>query len=265
MNFVPADQAARESAKNSLADTTFISAGAGTGKTTTIVSRIVNAVCEPGSAFSMQKLVAITFTERAAAELRSRVRRELERRSVGGDALAKTALSKFESAQIGTIHAFAKRILGSFPIEAGLPLTFEVQDQATSKLTVRDSASRFVDAFFATLNEGDFDLLHKSGVGPARLREFLIELNDKRLLVNEKDVLSGRQVDAAKVVREFLAELNAWLDERKPEWATFGASLVSKIEQGLSELNAANPATALTSEQIKLLQDSLHALMYLGN
>jgi ATP-dependent exoDNAse (exonuclease V) beta subunit len=266
MNFVPADQAAREAAKNSLAETTFIAAGAGTGKTTTIVSRIVNAVCEPGGEFLMQKLVAITFTERAAAELRSRVRRELERRSVAGDVLAKTALSQFESAQIGTIHAFAKRILSSFPIEAGLPLTFEVQDQASSKLTVRESASRFVDAFFATLNESDFDLLHESGVGPAKLREFFIELNDKRLLVNEQDVLSGRQVDAAKEIKEFMTELNSWFEARKSEWSGYGASLVSKLEQGLSDLNAAYFASVdLTAKEIKLLQDLLKTLTTPGN
>lgn len=262
MNFVPADQAAREAAKNSLADTTFISAGAGTGKTTTIVSRIVNAVCKSGGEYSMQKLVAITFTERAAAELRSRVRRELERRSVGGDALAKTALSQFESAQIGTIHAFAKRILSSFPIEAGLPLTFEVQDQATSKLTVRDSASRFVEAFFATLNEADFDLLHNAGVGPARLREFFIELNDKRLLVNEQDVLSGRQVDVAKEISKFMAELNGWFEDRKPEWSGYKESLVLKVEQGLAALNAVFASTSdFTKDQIQLIQDELKSLL----
>jgi ATP-dependent helicase/nuclease subunit A len=261
MEFVPSDQAGRMAAQTSLAETTFISAGAGTGKTTTIVSRIVNAVCEPGSKFTMKKLVAITFTERAASELRSRVRSELERRAKGGDMLAKAALSEFESAQIGTIHAFAKRILSSFPIEAGLPLTFEVQDQATSKLTVRASASRFVDDFFATLAESDFDLLHESGVGPAKLREFFIELNDKRLLVNQQDVMSGRQVDVAKVAKEFMAELNAWFEHRKPEWSTYGVSLVSKIEQGLAQLNAAYlAATDLTADQVKLMKGLLGTL-----
>ena len=62
-----------------LADTLFIEAGAGSGKTTTIVDRIVNLVVVAG--VELQNIAAITFTEAAAAELRDRVRAAFERRA----------------------------------------------------------------------------------------------------------------------------------------------------------------------------------------
>lgn len=266
MTFVPSDQAARIAAQTSLGETTFISAGAGTGKTTTIVTRIVNAVCAPSGEYAMAKLVAITFTERAAAELRSRIRSALESKASDGNDHAKKALAEFESAQIGTIHAFAKRILSGFPIESGLPLSFEVQDQASSKLTVRESASRFVEAFFESLEERDFDLLHSSGIGPIQLRDFFIELNNKRLLVNQDDVMSMRQVEPSRVISDFISELNTWFVDRKSEWTTYTAGLVSKIEQCLVELNETFSAIKdFSTEQIIKLQKALHALVTPGN
>src|SRR4051795_9292137 len=70
------DQAARDEIRTSLDVTLFVEAGAGTGKTTALVARIVNL---GGSGVPMGPLAAITFTEAAAAELRDRIRSELER------------------------------------------------------------------------------------------------------------------------------------------------------------------------------------------
>ena len=66
------DQAARDAASTHLADNAFIEAGAGTGKSTTLVSRIVNTITGE-SALPITSIAAITFTERAGAELRHRL------------------------------------------------------------------------------------------------------------------------------------------------------------------------------------------------
>lgn len=265
MNFTPSDQSARDASERSLSKTTFIAAGAGTGKTTTIVNRIANAICEPGGLHTIERLVAITFTERAAAELKSRVRQEFQKRAEAGSHEASAALASFESAQIGTIHAFAKRILNSFPIESGLPLTFEVLDEASSKLKVRDTASRFVETFFDSLDDQSKDLLHTFSITPLVFREFFIELNSKRLLVNQDDVLSGRQLDLTALVKEFVMKLNAWYEDQRTLWITFTPTLAPKIEENLTALNALfNDGKVITTEKIGEMQKLLNSLMRPG-
>src|SRR5258708_17072476 len=77
---VPADQPARDRLIAELDTTFFVEAGAGTGKTTALVSRIVELVAR--DSLPMERLAAITFTEAAAAELRDRVRQALEQAAV---------------------------------------------------------------------------------------------------------------------------------------------------------------------------------------
>ena len=117
---------ARRSAPR-LDETLFVEAGAGTGKTTVLVDRIVALVTAdgPGLPVPMRAIAAITFTEKAAAELRDRVRRELEQRRAATSSRRRartvsSALDELDDAAICTLHAFAQRILTEFPIEAGL-------------------------------------------------------------------------------------------------------------------------------------------------
>ena len=108
-----------------LGETLFVEAGAGSGKTRALVERIV-ALVTTGDA-PLPEVAAITFTEKAAAELRDRVRArspsEGDRgppgatRSVADRCAA--ALDEVDSAAIGTLHAFAQRLLSEHPIEAG--------------------------------------------------------------------------------------------------------------------------------------------------
>ena len=70
------DQPARERIINSLDETLFVEAGAGTGKTTSLVGRIVSLISRGKT--TIERIAAITFTEAAASELRDRVRQELE-------------------------------------------------------------------------------------------------------------------------------------------------------------------------------------------
>ena len=76
MTFVPIDQAARERIRDDLDESLCVEAGAGTGKTTALVARVVN-VLRTGHA-TVDEIAVITFTEAAAAELAARVREELE-------------------------------------------------------------------------------------------------------------------------------------------------------------------------------------------
>jgi ATP-dependent helicase/nuclease subunit A len=127
------DAAARERIRTDLDATLFVEAGAGSGKTSTLVERVVALI---GSGVPVEGVAAITFTEKAAAELRARVRARLvELASAGTDrARYAAALDQLDQAAIGTLHAFARRLLARHPIEAGLPPAIDVLDEISSQL-----------------------------------------------------------------------------------------------------------------------------------
>jgi ATP-dependent helicase/nuclease subunit A len=137
------DHAARHRVRSDLATTLFVEAGAGAGKTTALVDRVVNLV-EAGDIIT--GIAAITFTEKAAAELRSRARERLAERS---SPRSVQALADLDQAPIGTLHAFARRILNDFPIEAGLPPGFGVLDELESNLRFDDEWSELLDQLLA--------------------------------------------------------------------------------------------------------------------
>ena len=106
----------------------FVEAAAGTGKTTALVGRIVGLV-RAGTG-TLDRIVAVTFTEKAAGEMKLRLRSEIERARTGAareqrDRLDR-ALKELELARIGTIHAFCGDLLHERPVEAGIDPLFEV-------------------------------------------------------------------------------------------------------------------------------------------
>ncbi|MGI9029512.1 MAG: UvrD-helicase domain-containing protein, partial [Ilumatobacteraceae bacterium] len=135
----PPDAAARTSIRDDTASTMFVEAGAGTGKTTALVGRILTLVAH---GVEIESIAAITFSEKAAAELRHRLRAELAR----GDHCA--ALDALDRAPIGTLHAFARRLLFEFPVEAGLPPGFVVLDELESRLALDERWEDLLDELF---------------------------------------------------------------------------------------------------------------------
>jgi ATP-dependent helicase/nuclease subunit A len=128
-----ADDASRRLIREALDETLFVEASAGTGKTSALVDRYVALVLAEKP---VEKIVAITFTERAAAELRDRVRARLEEEQTKGTAdpkLISEALSGLDAAPVGTIHAFCLGLLRSFAVTAGIDPTFKVQDEVAAE------------------------------------------------------------------------------------------------------------------------------------
>lgn len=102
----------------------LLSANAGSGKTAVMAERFVAAVLVDG--VEVERILALTFTEKAAGELRDRIRGRLIAEGAGEHARAA------ESAWIGTIHGFCARILRAHPLPAGLDPRFEVLDEAAA-------------------------------------------------------------------------------------------------------------------------------------
>jgi ATP-dependent exoDNAse (exonuclease V) beta subunit len=135
-----ADAKARRRILNDFATTLFVEAAAGTGKTTALVGRIVALICS--GITTLDRIVAVAFTEKAAGEMKLRLRAEIERARNAEDLTAERserlakALSQLELARIGTIHAFCGDLLRERPIEAGIDPLFEVaaEDQAADQM-----------------------------------------------------------------------------------------------------------------------------------
>src|SRR5262245_11358536 len=127
------DYTARDRIRNSLDETLIVEAAAGTGKTSELVRRIAG-VLRTGRT-TVDRVVAVTFTRKAAGELRLRLRIELDRArataSLGREIEnLEDALKRLEEARIGTIHSFCAEILRQRPVEARIPPGFEELDES---------------------------------------------------------------------------------------------------------------------------------------
>src|SRR5262245_53819827 len=122
------DQAQRDTAIRERTRNVLIDAGAGTGKTATLVDRLVELVAptSPGPALSIGRVAALTFTRKAAGELRLRIRErllaELSRPDLSASRAPqlRDAVAGLDTAYVGTIHSFADRLLRLRPVEAEL-------------------------------------------------------------------------------------------------------------------------------------------------
>jgi ATP-dependent exoDNAse (exonuclease V) beta subunit len=138
------DQSARDRIRTSLEESLIVEASAGTGKTSELVRRIV-AVLAAGKT-AIDKIAAVTFTHKAAGELKLRLRAELDKECRRAP-LLEDALQRLEEASIGTIHSFCSQILRERPVEAGVDPAFE-------ELSEQESHRLYLRAFRAWLEKG---------------------------------------------------------------------------------------------------------------
>jgi ATP-dependent helicase/nuclease subunit A len=142
------DAAQRERIRTDTAETLFVNAGAGSGKTRALIDRVTKLVLV--DQVLLANIAAVTFTERAGAELRDRLRARFEKSWRGAEGaereLAQRALDDLDGAAIGTLHAFAQRLLMEHPIEAGLPPLVEVLDEVGSSVAFEDRWSELQTA-----------------------------------------------------------------------------------------------------------------------
>jgi ATP-dependent helicase/nuclease subunit A len=196
-----------------------VTAGAGSGKTRALVGRYLRFV-EGGA--PLRSLVAITFTEKAAREMRSRIRREIENwinsplpsalladgRGGGGEGLWQAAFIELDSARIGTIHSLCADLLRLYPAEAGVDPRFTVLEEGRAAM-LQAQAVEGALAWAATDPEA------------ARLFSSFKEGE----LCRNLQALISRRLDLAAVpdadpLAHWESALRRWLDERlrAPAW-----------------------------------------------
>ncbi len=150
------DRAAREAAETTFDRNVVVIAGAGTGKTTLLVNRLVHLVMKEPRPVPITQVVALTFTNKAAMEMKVRLRERLtwladpgtdgarlqdggavsaqdlqERYGITRDEIvvrARAALVDIEKSQIGTLHSFAAHLLRLHPLESGVDPDFQEDD-----------------------------------------------------------------------------------------------------------------------------------------
>jgi ATP-dependent helicase/nuclease subunit A len=179
-----ADEPERRRAREDLDTSFLVEAAAGSGKTTLLLGRIVNLVRQGRARLS--EIAAVTFTEKAATDLKWRLRAELE------EAGLDEALRELEVARIGTIHAFAAGLLRERPVEAGVDPGFTVADPLTAHL-LQDAAwdAWLPEALADPETAEPVRRAIERGVPLERLRELAYAL------VDERDQLPGLPEPAA--------------------------------------------------------------------
>lgn len=197
-----------------LAETTWdrnvvVVAGAGTGKTTILVNRILNLLMREPAPIAVTELVALTFTNKAATEMKQRLRRELRKLAEEADesllALFRSryrlsteqvveraagALAHLEKAQIGTLHSFAAHLLRLHPLESGIDPSFQ-----------EDDGTRFKELFESRWNGWLAGELGSDGRHHDRWRSILAKTNldDLRTLA---ETLAGDSWDLQELERQ---------------------------------------------------------------
>ncbi len=212
------DAQARARIGDDLDTNLLVEAGAGSGKTTELVARMV-ALVASGVA-RVDEIAAVTFTRKAAAALRERFQMHLEERvaepsEAGGDPLVRdrlsAALDDIDRIFVGTIHAFCSRLLRERPLEVGLDPAFE-------ELAVEERLRlhrQFWEAYLERLTRDADPLLEElsdAGLRPSRLRGLfghLVENPDVHFPTDEAQPPSAAELGEVRAVLDELVD-RAW-------------------------------------------------------
>lgn len=262
----------------------FVQAGAGSGKTTTLIQRILTLIIDDG--LTIDQLAAITFTEAAGGKLVSDLRAALTQvareakhtpfpgtvtifRKVTDDAevkrRAQAALEGLPGAAIGTLHSFCLRLLKQYPLQAGLPPKVDKVDELRQQM----DASLRVDHVLETLTQlvtGEPEAVDTV----RRLKDkFGLDI-DPEAITKDLETLIGEGVRMSA-----LGDVSRWMDEhwgdlgptlQEPRWtAGDDAKLVREEFEFLRALDAAAAAIPAGDKLRVVLDEYLEEIQPYAN
>jgi len=213
------DRAARDHIRSDLDTNILVEAGAGSGKTTSLLGRMVELV-RTGTA-SMQEIAAVTFTRKAAGELRERFQVDLEAglraEAVGTKERERleVALRDLEQLFLGTIHSFCARLLRERPLDAGLDPSFEeLTEEATGRLA-KDFWADYLERLTLT-SDPVLAQLVEVGLHPRVLEGLFLDVCQHPDVTFPTEEGSRPADDQVEVVRARLIELMDRAEEMMP-------------------------------------------------
>jgi ATP-dependent helicase/nuclease subunit A len=179
----------------------IVEAGAGTGKTSILIERILSVIIS-GSA-EIHEIVAITFTEKAASEMITRLRDRLELFVLSGEGnekenieelkRAENALKSFERHNISTIHSLSRAILRETPFEAGVDPEFQILDDVDEKEIIHELWEEWIREHLEDL-ESPFHLGYHVGLRTKFFNELFSDVYSIRDQMEEL-VIDTQSVD----------------------------------------------------------------------
>ncbi len=185
----------------------LVEAAAGTGKTTLIVERILRGVRD--GTLRLPTTVAITFTEKAAGELESRIRARLSAELQAAEtpqaerARLRAAVEELDRANIGTIHAFCARLLREKAAEAGVDPEFGVLEETQARLLRERCWREWMEGQVAACPEPLVEAL-RAGVGVERLKQAALALAQApQLLEQERYRVPLPDQESGKLIAAF--------------------------------------------------------------
>lgn len=197
----------------------LVAAGAGSGKTHVLVERYVELL-RTYPEVSVDMIVAVTFTRKAAGEMRNRLKlkfKELADSEPKNSDRWQKCLADIDTAKIGTIHSLCESILKAFPAEASIDPQFEVVDEVTQTELIDESVTR---AFSQAVEEGSEEAILlvemnidevrrwcvanlKAGIQFQESYKFMTALDDEALLAHMNRIRAEVQCD---LIQELLAD-----------------------------------------------------------
>jgi ATP-dependent helicase/nuclease subunit A len=258
-----------------------VTAGAGSGKTTVLVQRYLKILRERD--VTPREIVAITFTEKAAAEMKERIIEEMSEEAENAGVEYSNSLQRFRdemnSAHISTIHAFCSSILREFPFQAHVPANFSIVQGIDQKLllqkTIRETLkniatnpddphraelTRLLQRYGGQQKLVDFfsNMINQRDVIEHLMQEIYSKSNDTEIResleqqVREQLLLTIRRLMSKIDVAEFIRCLNAVLEVAKGKKAEDAKNLTPQLEEQ-HEQNPEAPEVLNLLQQIATL------------
>jgi ATP-dependent helicase/nuclease subunit A len=211
----------------------LLEAGAGTGKTGVMVDRYCRLVCDEG--ISPDAVLAFTFTDKAAAELRGRIGAELTRRAESGSERARSLSAGIGGAWVTTIHGFCNRLLASHPVAAGVDPGFRVLDAPEAERAAREAFDEALRDFLASGEDAREETVATFEIDGLRAIVVGAHAELRSRGIAEPRLPAQPEPDVAAALRGAAQAAAACLEELKP-----GDSRRELLEQATATLGPAD-------------------------